>query len=223
MHPHLMLFLYGFLRPRGDAPVDHVSKIVARVVPPPTRRCTSAHDGVFAIAKGSSAHAEMHRPRRACCHAGRRFLRPRGDAPRPLKEALPRCSVPPPTRRCTSTGRGAHTQVAGSSAHAEMHRLRDGRAVSRHGFLRPRGDAPCPKTLGIGARKVPPPTRRCTARSPIACGQRVGSSAHAEMHPIGAIRVLVAEGFLRPRGDAPLSRVARGSAAGVPPPTRRCT
>ncbi len=70
-----------FLRPRGDAPVEALSRGLQLLVPPPTRRCTHDVGAQRLCPSGSSAHAEMHPRRRASVRPPRRFLRPRGDAP----------------------------------------------------------------------------------------------------------------------------------------------
>ncbi len=73
--------LAGFLRPRGDAPRAANRVKSSRQVPPPTRRCTRDRGLDELRARGSSAHAEMHRRASSRGRAARRFLRPRGDAP----------------------------------------------------------------------------------------------------------------------------------------------
>ncbi len=165
----------------------------------------------------------MHPRRRPSSRQLAGFLRPRGDAPERASPSARAQWVPPPTRRCTRRRASSPRSPSGSSAHAEMHRCADrdvGRAV---GFLRPRGDAPHPMSVSNREVEVPPPTRRCTRA--FDDGGRVlgGSSAHAEMHRRRLPRRDVGQRFLRPRGDAPATIIVSKRAAGVPPPTRRCT
>ncbi len=194
----------GFLRPRGDAPKPGARASLRASVPPPTRRCAVHILGDLVHRDGSSAHAEM-RPRGPCVRwPSPGFLRPRGDAPTPRARARARARVPPPTRRCALDGSDHAVHVGGSSAHAEMRRGLGHRDMLDEGFLRPRGDAPPrrrPRRLQL---RVPPPTRRCAEAPPEKAKDGLGSSAHAEMRPIGHQCGDCRCRFLRPRGDAPL-------------------
>ncbi len=212
-----------FLRPRGDAPRPRRERKILRPVPPPTRRCTALLPQPEQLASGSSAHAEMHRVRRERRSIDRRFLRPRGDAPLSAWADCVRARVPPPTRRCTFRIDHERRGKRGSSAHAEMHRLFHAHHVARYRFLRPRGDAPRPGSGWIPKLGVPPPTRRCTDSSTNAISGRLGSSAHAEMHPCWRTVAAAGSRFLRPRGDAPQVILVSIPGLEVPPPTRRCT
>ncbi len=159
----------------------------------------------------------MHRER------ARRFLRPRGDAPYREYLAPPAPWVPPPTRRCTRRPQPLQRSHEGSSAHAEMHRVRRDTTRTSSGFLRPRGDAPRDHRSRHAEEAVPPPTRRCTLALRDAGPRSTGSSAHAEMHPSTRNPRRLSGGFLRPRGDAPEHPKPAKAFRGVPPPTRRCT
>ncbi len=90
-------------------------------------------------------------------------------------------------------------------------------------FLRPRGDAPTPAAGVEHVKRVPPPTRRCTARAGCGARREAGSSAHAEMHRRRRREDGGNVWFLRPRGDAPGRGLGRSPREAVPPPTRRCT
>ncbi len=153
---------------------------------------------------------------------GRRFLRPRGDAPLVIGFARALRAVPPPTRRCADWGAKAAGHYAGSSAHAEMRRRRHDLLARHRRFLRPRGDAPVRRPGGRVPRGVPPPTRRCAPRRGRAAKQDPGSSAHAEMRLRRVAGLGVGQGFLRPRGDAPAAPRKATMVPKVPPPTRRC-
>ncbi len=212
-----------FLRPRGDAPPGRILRALGRMVPPPTRRCTHADTRGGGFSLGSSAHAEMHRRSAMSERRSARFLRPRGDAPDVLVARGHDAAVPPPTRRCTVTIAARVCAAWGSSAHAEMHPWRRRTRSRRRRFLRPRGDAPYPYRDGQDTEEVPPPTRRCTRAPRGRVMDTLGSSAHAEMHPVEAPARLTGQRFLRPRGDAPITRCERLSKRRVPPPTRRCT
>ncbi len=213
----------GFLRPRGDAPLVTTRRRRARSVPPPTRRCTRAEQDACSVSQGSSAHAEMHPSLDALEERGQRFLRPRGDAPR-RSASRPRVArVPPPTRRCTREWESGRRRTLGSSAHAEMHRASRRAISSASGFLRPRGDAPRQRLGLCTVKQVPPPTRRCTLKRQLVEPRGVGSSAHAEMHPVYSWTAQRDGRFLRPRGDAPYPSATSPDVTAVPPPTRRCT
>ncbi len=208
MHPRerrSRVLLHRFLRPRGDAPSLRARSLTAERVPPPTRRCTARDRCHSRRSSGSSAHAEMHLCSRAFSSRSVWFLRPRGDAPTRFLASNLKIWVPPPTRRCTFHRPSDLGRLRGSSAHAEMHRGPTDRCTFAEGFLRPRGDAPGTNSIAADAWSVPPPTRRCTRTRRDDPRLRNGSSAHAEMHPPVSRRRLLPDGFLRPRGDAPVT------------------
>ncbi len=173
----------GFLRPRGDAPGPLDPRQGKTQVPPPTRRCTPPGFAQIFGRAGSSAHAEMHPRTRSAWTTSPRFLRPRGDAPSIVDQTGWWSQVPPPTRRCTAIRVRVRPQLAGSSAHAEMHPTRTDLRSRSRGFLRPRGDAPAVRRRLAVRAPVPPPTRRCTLHARFRRCRLGGSSAHAEMHP----------------------------------------
>ncbi len=211
-----------FLRPRGDAPPGSGGVALTGVVPPPPRRCASWTARVRQSRRGSSAPAEMRPTRSPIAAPISGFLRPRGDAPRGVVPAAPVARVPPPPRRCAPLTRRTTSVRMGSSAPAEMRPGFDSALGGPTGFLRPRGDAP--ERLGVLCRdgQVPPPPRRCAGEDLADLGPANGSSAPAEMRR----RVTGADagdiGFLRPRGDAPLTSRAFSVSVRVPPPPRRC-
>ena len=114
----------GFLRSRGDAPSRSARSIDSRVVPPLTRRCAARRRARRASSSGSSAHAEMRRARPPRPRSFGGFLRSRGDAPRHPQRKRALAGVPPLTRRCAPRTDSICRDAGGSSAHAEMRRLR---------------------------------------------------------------------------------------------------
>src|SRR5262249_30591679 len=87
-------------------------------------------------------------------------------------------------------------------------------------FLRSRGDAPRPWFADVDFEQVPPLTRRCTPARRALRAAPLGSSAHAEMHPIAPRQLIDSERFLRSRGDAPEGAAGIIELVMVPPLTR---
>ena len=195
---------WGLLRPRGDAPPVHQRRHVAKMAPPPTRRCATVLLESSSPIAGSSAHAEMRPGGSSTSTTRSGLLRPRGDAPLLAVTFESRERAPPPTRRCAPRDLQRVCSGAGSSAHAEMRpRSRIG-GSGEGGLLRPRGDAPPSAQRTARRATAPPPTRRCahdgvgvsatipgspppTRRCALAGHAQLepghGSSAHAEMRP----------------------------------------
>ena len=211
-----------FLRSRGDAPSTSPDCKSIRTVPPLTRRCAQGRSGAGGAAAGSSAHAEMRRVDGTRSRRASRFLRSRGDAPDERQHATWRGWVPPLTRRCALRKYIRIERLDGSSAHAEMRRRASRAKRIDSGFLRSRGDAPDPRRRHPPRSSVPPLTRRCAVSDAANVRGRLGSSAHAEMRPPLRRGHPERRGFLRSRGDAPLTAEAGLHVRAVPPLTRRC-
>src|SRR5690606_19416041 len=111
----------GFLRTRGDAPLQRDFDRTIDGVPPHARRCTPPPADPTYAPQGSSARAEMHPIDGAPSVNLNRFLRTRGDAPSTVTFPAFRTSVPPHARRCTFSADLKSCQNDGSSARAEMH------------------------------------------------------------------------------------------------------
>ena len=110
-----------FLRARGDAPLPEVFGPRTPRVPPRTRRCTRPGGHGRHLQSGPSA-------------------RGRYTVIRSAKVVL--SAVPPRTRRCTPGPALTGRELAGSSAHAEMHPGDSLARMKSSRFLRARGDAP---------------------------------------------------------------------------------
>ncbi len=210
-------------RPRGDAPSAVMSIPWALKAPPPTRGCTPLVSRCRSALQGSPAHAGMH-PAPSPARSGlRRLPRPRGDAPFIGPGSAKADLAPPPTRGCTRECRDSAHVSDGSPAHAGMHPRADRHHDDFVGLPRPRGDAPMMTEYAAKKTSAPPPTRGCTRGSASCRGPRIGSPAHAGMHPASRALQTALRRLPRPRGDAPkiFSRSRPGEVA--PPPTRGCT
>ncbi len=212
----------GFLRPRGDAPFCRRRSRTRARVPPPPRRCALQLEARHASGSGSSAPAEMRPSTTSTSAWSRWFLRPRGDAPARHDGCRGAAAVPPPPRRCAARPHDGPQAAVGSSAPAEMRPASAASATPTGGFLRPRGDAPSRPLRRHRRTQVPPPPRRCAAKSAARGRFRGGSSAPAEMRPQIDDTVRDAVRFLRPRGDAPRGSLDHRAIGAVPPPPRRC-
>ena len=152
----------------------------------------------------------------------RGFLRSRGDAPVSAPSRRAAAKVPPLTRRCARDHCCRDGARPGSSAHAEMRPRRSTSPPLWGRFLRSRGDAPSEAPASWCRTPVPPLTRRCAPGVVVREEPKVGSSAHAEMRPLGSRCTRSSRWFLRSRGDAPASPISAIAARWVPPLTRRC-
>src|SRR5690606_33218860 len=74
---------YGFLRTRGDRPALIELEEAMGMVPPHARRSTQLHECPVEHHPGSSARAEIDPARMTTTSSRTRFLRTRGDRPRP--------------------------------------------------------------------------------------------------------------------------------------------
>ena len=213
----------GFLRTRGDRPRDRVWRAALCVVPPHARRSTLVPQHAHDSRRGSSARAEID-PERGCTSTPATwFLRTRGDRPVAGPGAGRPSRVPPHARRSTPVQSLEFCHGHGSSARAEI----DPHALLRlpecRGFLRTRGDRPCPALSAHPPGEVPPHARRSTRHGRNARGDHPGSSARAEIDPRDAAAAAVGLGFLRTRGDRPNEHLRGHQDARVPPHARRST
>ncbi len=210
-------------RPRGDAPGPTVATMIQAPAPPPTRGCTRQHLKQHGDLEGSPAHAGMHPMMAGGKNMRPGLPRPRGDAPRIHDPQDVVDQAPPPTRGCTRGCGWSWTGSRGSPAHAGMHppTIRFQTPVTR--LPRPRGDAPSFDPLVAALTEAPPPTRGCTLEFTQPQPERLGSPAHAGMHPSSGAPHGVDDRLPRPRGDAPDIEATLRKARAAPPPTRGCT
>jgi len=172
-----------FPRARGDAPDAITGPMDLLGVPPRTRGCTQFPEARSDDDKGSPAHAGMHPAASTAGEPGARFPRARGDAPFGFQHGLMISSVPPRTRGCTQLRAGLSRAVPGSPAHAGMHPGAGTGAGVGIWFPRARGDAPTTRQADLVFIEVPPRTRGCTREEHQVQQVRLGSPAHAGMHP----------------------------------------
>ena len=111
----------------------------------------------------------------------------------------------------------------GSSALAEIdpHHAREHLPLDR--LLRARGDRPRVIDVYPGRRAAPPRSRRSTRASCRRCAAPSGSSALAEIDPLGAVEKVACCGLLRARGDRPCAGERLSAATAAPPRSRRST
>ena len=210
-------------RARGDAPVAAWQRIACTAAPPRTRGCTPWLAPESRTVQGSPAHAGMHPrlpPRSPLPH---RLPRARGDAPWAKTFLAGLKGAPPRTRGCTLHAAEVRSRHQGSPAHAGMHPTEAAAQESNTGLPRARGDAPAGSCSPRASASAPPRTRGCTQLRSLEGALRVGSPAHAGMHPPTRTHGSRCTGLPRARGDAPNQEHCSPDHGRAPPRTRGCT
>ncbi len=213
----------GLPRPRGDRPSSPMALALSMQSPPPTRGSTQPAHVARRGAAVSPAHAGIDRQGRPPSRRSRRLPRPRGDRPRraPPAAGLPRS--PPPTRGSTPSLFTVQGTGSVSPAHAGIDLSKaDWDRVPR-GLPRPRGDRPSRSCPRVRHPASPPPTRGSTQSGQHGGRIRIVSPAHAGIDPARAVRLRLADGLPRPRGDRPLAVWVATANNLSPPPTRGST
>ena len=196
-------------------------RVVARELPPRTRRIQKKGDGPAGGGGTTSAHAENTPGVLVIVCLMRNYLRARGEYLTKLSIELAKWELPPRTRRIPHNLAILAFQAGTTSAHAENTMFLKIAQSCAGNYLRARGEYPTTLCRKPGRKELPPRTRRIH-RHPIPLRDINGTtSAHAENTENRVERQGQNRNYLRARGEYREKSRTRRFEEELPPRTRR--
>ena len=196
-------------------------RVVARELPPRTRRIQKKGDGPAGGGGTTSAHAENTPGVLVIVCLMRNYLRARGEYLTKLSIELAKWELPPRTRRIPHNLAILAFQAGTTSAHAENTMFLKIAQSCAGNYLRARGEYPTTLCRKPGRKELPPRTRRIPSKYLLQWRETGTTSAHAENTGTGYVITDTAGNYLRARGEYFFAGDAEGGTWELPPRTRR--